>query len=209
MDTFENRARSEGCSIIAGVDEVGRGPLAGPVLAASVVFTEELMGLGIKDSKKLSPKKRAMLACEIKRLSPAIGIGVLSNHYIDGSNILEASLRAMALSVSALRSNDGNGLVPEIILVDGPYKIKGLSIRQSPIVKGDSLSVSIAAASIIAKTTRDRIMVVLDAMHPGYNFAGNKGYGTREHMDAIGRLGPTPLHRMSFSFGSAGGKGKS
>lgn len=203
MDTFEKTARSEGFSIIAGVDEVGRGPLAGPVLAAAVVFSEALMGLGIKDSKKLSPKRRTILAREIFRLSPAVGIGVLSNHAIDNSNILVASLKAMAMSVRALKDARGVAVVPERILVDGQYIIKELDTPQSAIIKGDSLSVSIAAASIIAKTARDRIMVVLDTIYPGYNFAGNKGYGSREHMDAIIRLGPTPVHRMSFSFGPA------
>jgi ribonuclease HII len=203
MDTYEKLARSEGCSIIVGVDEVGRGPLAGPVLAASVVFTEALMGLGIKDSKKLTPKKRAVLEREIFKRSPAVGIGVLSNHYIDNSNILVASLKAMAMSVRALKDLDGALVVPDRILVDGQYTIKELDTPQSAIIKGDGLSVSIAAASIIAKTARDRIMVVLDSIYPGYNFAGNKGYGSREHMDAIALLGPTPVHRMSFSFGPA------
>jgi len=210
MDTFEKRALSEGCSVIAGVDEVGRGPLAGPVLAASVVFTKGLMGLGIKDSKKLSHKRRTELARDIYRLSPGVGIGVLSNLDIDNSNILAASLRAMALSVKALRGSDGVPVAPDHILVDGRYIIKELQaescyreIPQSAIVKGDSLSVTVAAASIIAKTTRDRIMMALDIIYPGYNFASNKGYGSREHMDAIGRLGPTPVHRMSFSFGQA------
>ncbi len=207
MDTYEKLARLEGCSAIAGVDEVGRGPLAGPVLAAAVVFTDGLMGLGIKDSKKLSPKRRTELAREIFRRSPGVGIGVLTNHDIDNSNILKASLLAMAESVRALKSRGGVRVTPDYIFVDGRYKITELDTPQTAIIKGDSLSVSIAAASIIAKTARDRIMVVLDTIYPGYNFAGNKGYGSREHMDAIARIGPSPVHRMSFSFGSpAGGK---
>ncbi len=201
MDTYEKLARSKGCTTIAGVDEVGRGPLAGPVLAASVVFTEGLLGLGIKDSKKLSPKRRTELSRQIWRISPGVGIGVLSNLDIDRSNILKASLRAMAMSVTAMKNVNGDSVVPDYLFVDGQYKVAELDIPQTAIIKGDSLSVSIAAASIVAKTARDRIMVVMDTIYPGYNFAGNKGYGSREHMDAIERIGPSPLHRMSFSFG--------
>jgi len=208
VDTYEKLARLEGCSTIAGVDEVGRGPLAGPVLAAAVVFTDDLMGLGIKDSKKLSPKRRTELAREIWRLSPGVGIGVLSNHDIDNSNILKASLLAMAESVKGVKGQGGVRVVPDYLFIDGQYKIKELKIPQTAIIKGDNLSVSIAAASIIAKTARDRIMVVLDTIYPGYNFAGNKGYGSREHMDAIAKIGPSPVHRMSFSFGGGSVKGK-
>jgi len=208
VDTYEKLARSEGCSTIAGVDEVGRGPLAGPVLAAAVVFTDDLLGLGIKDSKKLSPKRRTELARKIWRLSPGVGIGVLSNHDIDNSNILSASLKAMAESVRGLKGPHGEVVVPDYVFVDGQYKIRELDTPQTAIIKGDSLSVSIAAASIIAKTARDRIMVVLDAIYPGYNFAGNKGYGSREHMDAISMVGPSPVHRMSFSFGRGAARGR-
>ncbi len=208
MDTYEKLARSRGCTMIAGVDEVGRGPLAGPVLAAAVVFTEALLGLGIKDSKKLSPKRRTELASQIWRLSPGVGIGVLSNLDIDRSNILKASLRAMAMSVTGMKNLGGDSVVPDYLFVDGQYKVAELDIPQTAIIKGDSLSVSIAAASIIAKTARDRIMVVLDTIYPGYNFAGNKGYGSREHMDAIERIGPSPVHRMSFSFGRGAAKAR-
>lgn len=191
MDSFEKDARSKGFQAIAGVDEAGRGPLAGPVVAAAVIFPLALpLKLGIKDSKALSAKAREELVFGIYREALSIGIGIVWPSEIDAINIHKASLRAMEMAVATL---DG----PEFLLIDGTFPIK-TDLPQLPVISGDALSVSIAAASIIAKTTRDRIMDGYERLYPGYNFASNKGYGTKEHLEALSKIGPCPIHRRSF-----------
>ncbi|MDR3580033.1 MAG: ribonuclease HII [Oryzomonas sp.] len=193
MDTlaFEQRARSRGFSLIAGVDEAGRGPLAGPVVAAAVILPEGLRIPGVDDSKKLSPETRERLFDVINAQALAVGIGMGSPEMIDRINILQATLHAMLEAVSALSPQ------PDFILIDGISSINS-TIPQKTVKKGDSLSLSIAAASIIAKVTRDRLMRELDAIHPGYGFAGHKGYGSAAHLEAIRQHGPSPVHRLSF-----------
>lgn len=196
MDSYEVDAYMEGYRSIAGVDEVGRGPLAGPVVAAAVIFRADLpSGAGIKDSKKLSPRKRNELLPVIYRAARAVGVGVVWNDAVDEQNIHTATLCAMQKAVESL------GTSPDILLVDGRFPIKTLktAIRQRTIVSGDALSISIAAASIVAKTVRDNIMGAYHRLFPMYNFISNKGYGTEEHLDALRRLGPCPVHRRSFN----------
>jgi ribonuclease HII len=191
MDSFETDARTKGLHAVAGVDEAGRGPLAGPVTAAAVMFTSVPTHLGIKDSKTLSPKKRTSLVFDIYRHAASVGVGFVWPEEIDRINILRASLKAM------VRAVDGLSVRPDLLLIDGNYPVDS-EIEQKLIVSGDSLSVSIAAASIIAKTVRDRVMESYDLLYPGYNFAQNKGYPTREHLEALERFGPSPIHRLSF-----------
>ena len=193
MDTlaFEQHARSRGFSLIAGIDEAGRGPLAGPVVAAAVILPEGLRIPGVDDSKKLSPETRERLFDVINTQALAVGIGMGSPEMIDRINILQATLHAMLKAVFALSPQ------PDFILIDGITPIDS-TIPQKTVKKGDSLSLSIAAASIIAKVTRDRLMRELDAIHPGYGFAGHKGYGSAAHLEAIRQLGPSPVHRLSF-----------
>lgn len=192
MDSFENDARARGYSHIAGVDEAGRGPLAGPVVAAAVVFSSPPPnGLGINDSKKLTPKRRASLVFDIYGAALAVGVGLAWPVEIDRINIHRASLLAMRRAVSSL------GLTPGFLLIDGKFPVDS-TIPQLPVVSGDSLSVSIAAASIIAKTARDALMEAYDRLYPGYNFASNKGYPTADHYRCLGRLGPAPIHRRCF-----------
>jgi len=193
MDTLalEQHARNRGFSLIAGVDEAGRGPLAGPVVAASVILPEGLRIPGVDDSKKLSPETRERLFDVINAQALAVGIGMGSPEMIDRINILQATLHAMLEAVFALSPQ------PDFILIDGISQIDS-TIPQKTVKKGDSLSLSIAAASIIAKVTRDRLMRELDAIHPGYGFAGHKGYGSAAHLEAIRQLGPSPVHRLSF-----------
>lgn len=196
MDLFEKQARATGYKLIAGVDEAGRGPLAGPVVAAAVIFRELPLNLGIKDSKALSLKKRIELAPEIFARALAVGVGIVWQEEIDEVNIHNASLKAMAKAVGGLIEK---GVALDFALVDGRFVIPSLDIPQKAVVAGDSLSVSIAAASIVAKTTRDHIMKAYDAMYPGYDFARNKGYGTEVHMAAILRHGRSPVHRKTFA----------
>jgi len=193
MDTLalEQHARSRGFSMIAGVDEAGRGPLAGPVVAAAVILPEGLRIPGVDDSKKLSPEKREHLFDVINSQALTVGIGMGSPEMIDRINILQATLHAMLEAVFALSPQ------PDFILIDGISQI-ATTIPQKTVKKGDSLSLSIAAASIIAKVTRDRLMRKLDAIHPGYGFADHKGYGSATHLEAIRQLGPSPVHRLSF-----------
>jgi ribonuclease HII len=188
---YEQQARSRGFSLIAGVDEAGRGPLAGPVVAAAVMLPEGLHIPGVDDSKKLSPETRERLFDTINAKALAVGIGMSSPETIDRINILQATLHAMQEAVFALSPQ------PDFILIDGITPINS-AIPQKTVKKGDSLSLSIAAASIIAKVTRDRLMRELDAIHPGYGFAGHKGYGSAAHLKAIRQLGPSPVHRLSF-----------
>ena len=191
MKQYERELAAEGVSFIAGVDEVGRGPLAGPVVTAAVILPEDFDVLGVDDSKKLSPKKREELYELIMERAIAVSIGRREPEDIDRINILEATKEAMADAVLGLP------VKPDHLLIDA-VKLSGLKIPQTSIIKGDARSVSIAAASIIAKVTRDREMVEMDEKYPGYSFASNKGYGTKAHYDGLSKLGPCPIHRKTF-----------
>lgn len=187
---FENEAYAQGYRAIVGTDEVGRGPLAGPVVAAAVVLPRGVEILGINDSKKLSEKRREALAEEIKAKALAYKIAEISPAEIDRVNILHAAERAMKEAVEALPFGD-------YLLVDGQNQLDvRLPVRN--LIGGDSISISIAAASIIAKVYRDHLMVQLDSVYPQYNFAQNKGYGTADHYAALQKYGPSPVHRRSF-----------
>jgi len=177
--------------LICGVDEVGRGPLAGPVFTAAVILPKDCEILYLNDSKKLSEKKREELFLEISEKALAIGIGSCTPEEIDTLNIKQATRKAMLQAVQNLE------LQPGLVLVDAET-ITGLDIRQVPIIKGDAKSVSIAAASIIAKVTRDHLMIEYDKLYPQYGFASNKGYGSVTHMQALREYGPCPIHRRSF-----------
>ena len=176
---------------ICGIDEVGRGPLAGPVVASAVILPKDCDILYINDSKKLSEKKREMLYDEIMEKAVAVGIGIVGPERIDEINILQATYEAMREAISKL------DVKPDLLLNDA-VKIPGVDIPQVSIIKGDAKSASIGAASIIAKVTRDRMMVEYDSIFPEYGFAANKGYGTAIHIAALKELGPTPIHRRSF-----------
>jgi len=194
LKTFQKIEREffrKGYRLIAGVDEAGRGPLAGPVVAASVVFDERIEIDGINDSKKLTSKEREQLEKEIKQKALAYSIFVVDVDEINKLNILRSSLFAMEQSILQLEFK------PDLILVDGNYKLN-LSIENRPIVKGDSKCFSIAAASILAKTYRDRLMIELSEKFPEYKFHKNKGYPTREHIEAILKFGPCEIHRKKF-----------
>jgi ribonuclease HII len=191
MDTYEKLAYLEGYRYVAGVDEAGRGPLAGPVVAAAVIFPPEYRNKEINDSKQLSATKRAYLYDIIKNEAIAVGVGVAESDVIDQINILRASLQAMSEAVQELDTS------PDYLLVDGLHRVP-LPTPQKPIVKGDALSISIAAASIIAKVSRDRIMEIYHRQFPQYNFMRNKGYGTEEHRNAIKQFGMCKIHRRSF-----------
>jgi ribonuclease HII len=189
--TFERQARNSGFPLVAGIDEAGRGPLAGPVVAAAVILPAGLLIKGVNDSKKLSPDTRERLFDVIIAQALSVGVGMGSAELIDRINILQATRHAMREAVSQLAPQ------PDYILIDGISTIDS-PIPQKTIKKGDSLSLSIAAASIIAKVTRDRLMRELDKIHPGYGFSGHKGYGSVLHLEAIRRLGPSPVHRLTF-----------
>lgn len=189
MMEFERRFPD--AELICGIDEVGRGPFAGPVMAGAVILPKGLEILYINDSKKLSEKKREELFETIMRDAIAVGIGESDWKRIDEINILQATYEAMRKAIKNL------GVVPDILLNDA-VTIPGVEIPQCPIVKGDAKSVSIAAASIIAKVTRDHKMEEYDTIYPGYGFAKNKGYGTAEHIKALKELGPCEIHRRSF-----------
>ena len=189
MRSFEHKYSTY--SLICGIDEAGRGPLAGPVVAGAVILPKDCEILYLNDSKKLSPAKREALYEEIMEKAEAVGVGMASPARIDEINILQATYEAMREAVYNL------GVTPELLLNDA-VTIPDVSIPQVPIIKGDAKSVSIAAASIIAKVTRDRLMVQYDEILPGYGFAQHKGYGSKEHIEAIRRLGPTPIHRQTF-----------
>ena len=179
------------CTYICGIDEAGRGPLAGPVAAAAVILPKDCEILYLNDSKKLSPKRREELYDEILEKAVAAGIGLAEASRIDEINILQATYEAMRLAVGKL------GIVPEVLLNDA-VTIPGLDLEQVPIIKGDARSVSIAAASILAKVTRDRLMAEYDSMYPQYGFAVHKGYGTAAHIEALKTYGPCPIHRNTF-----------
>jgi ribonuclease HII len=190
-DLFERQCYRAGYRNIAGVDEVGRGPLAGPVVAAAVSFSEGWIDEGIADSKKLSAKRREELYDRILSRSPSVGVGVVDQGEIDRINIHQATLKAMEMAVLKLSPP------ADYLLVDGIHGIP-IQIPQRPIKKGDAISISIAAASIVAKVTRDRMMMEQHEKYPQYNFARHKGYGTREHLEAIRKFGCCELHRMTF-----------
>jgi ribonuclease HII len=193
MLNFERVLWKSGIRAIAGVDEVGVGPLAGPVVAAAVVFSPNTELDGIDDSKQLEPEQRTKLAARIREHATAIGVGSAEVGEIDRLNIYHAGLLAMRRAIEALP------LAPEHVLVDARV-IPGVSIPQNSFNKGDGINFSIAAASIIAKTHRDRLMEDLEKEYPGYGFAQHKGYSTLEHQNAIRELGPCPIHRLSFQF---------
>lgn len=199
MQVYERDLRAAGKRCIAGVDEVGRGPLAGPVVAACVVLPEDFDVLGVDDSKKLSEKKREQLYDAILSEALAYGIGMQDNASIDEINILEATKEAMRCAIieaeQRLREKTGCGI--DHILIDA-LTLREIAIPQTGIVKGDSASLSIAAASILAKVTRDRMMIEYDSIYPGYAFAKNKGYGTKAHYEGLQAQGMTPIHRRSF-----------
>jgi len=188
---FENAARQKGFHTIAGIDEAGRGPLAGPVVSAAVILPASCNLNGVDDSKRLTPKKRGALFGEIYRSAISVGVGVVGPGRIDEINILQASLLSMAMAVACLSPR------PDCLLIDGIFKIDS-DFPQTPITKGDSLSVSIAAASIIAKVTRDNMMEQYHSRYPQYGFAKHKGYPTKAHKAAIQEYGCTPIHRRSF-----------
>jgi len=191
MNTFEKIAYQEGYQFIAGIDEAGRGPLAGPVVAAAVIFPPDYVNAEINDSKQLSARKREELYEIIKNEAVAIGMGIVDADIIDRFNILRATLQAMREAVLELSTS------PDFLLIDGLQCIPLLT-PQKPLVKGDSRSISIAAASIIAKVSRDRIMEMYHRQFPQYNFLQNKGYGTKEHCSAIKQFGMCKIHRKSF-----------
>lgn len=191
--------RSFRFNYIAGVDEVGRGPLAGPVVAACVVMDLEKPVPGVNDSKKLSALKREELYHQIVKNSLFCAIGEVDNHVIDSKNILNATFMAMNSAISHIaKEMKQNGQKIEFLLVDGNQKISEQIISQKTVVKGDSVSYSIACASILAKVHRDRIMKEMDALYPGYDFSSNMGYGTENHILGIKKLGLSPIHRRSF-----------
>lgn len=177
--------------ILCGIDEVGRGPLAGPVVAGAVILPKDCQILYLNDSKKLTARRRELLYDEIMEKAVAVGIGVVSQEVIDDINILQATYEAMRQAVGKL------SVQPDILLNDA-VTIPGLPQKQVPIIKGDAKSLSIAAASVVAKVTRDRMMEALDAKYPEYHFASNKGYGSAAHMAALREYGPCPLHRRTF-----------
>ncbi len=189
LKVYEKEYAAYGC--ICGIDEVGRGPLAGPVVAGAVILPENCDILYINDSKKLSEKKREELYEIIMEKAVAVGIGYSTPERIDEINILQATYEAMREAVSKLSVQPG-------ILLNDAVTIPGITIKQVPIIKGDAKSISIGAASIVAKVTRDRLMVQYDSVFPAYGFASNKGYGAQAHLDALRKYGPCPIHRRSF-----------
>ncbi|MDR1726416.1 MAG: ribonuclease HII [Acidobacteriota bacterium] len=194
---FERGVRDEGFRRIAGVDEAGVGPLAGPVVAAAVVLPEGCMVRGVDDSKRISkPERREELEAAIKEVALAWGVGRAEAEEIDSLNIYRAGLLAMRRAVERLAETSGEP--PDYLLIDA-RRIPGLGIPQRGIIRGDALSMSIAAASILAKTARDRHMLEMDALYPGYGFARHKGYPTKEHIKALRGRGPCAIHRRSFA----------
>jgi len=192
MKRYERRMKKKGYRLIAGVDEVGRGPLAGPVVACALILSPGCRIRGLDDSKRLSPKKREELYPIIREKALAIGLGRVGERKIDGINILKATHLAMKRAISHL------GIEPDLLLVDG-FEIPGVKIPQKAIVRGDEKSASIAAASIIAKVTRDRLMVRYHKRHPEYGFHKHKGYGTERHRRTLKIHGPSRIHRRTFS----------
>ena len=205
MKAHEDELRAEGYRYIAGIDEVGRGPLAGPVYAACVILPENFDVPGINDSKKLSSKKREELSDIIKERAVAWGIGIADNNEIDEINILEATKNAMKRAITAVRdmlaerdllASEGEEYAQDMLLIDAVKLDAGMPSES--IIKGDEKCLCIAAASIIAKVARDSFMTEMDSVYPGYDFAGNKGYGTAKHYEGLRNLGKTPIHRKTF-----------
>ena len=195
LERIENMCSYEkeysGYTYICGIDEAGRGPFAGPVVAGAVVLPKDSRILYVNDSKKLSEKKREALYDVIMNEAVSVGVGIVGPERIDEINILNATYEAMHQAINNLT------VTPDILLNDA-VDIPGISIKQVPIIKGDAKSISIGAASIVAKVTRDRMMVEYDNIYPGYGFASNKGYGSAEHIKALKEIGPSPIHRASF-----------
>ena len=187
----EKELRKKGFSTICGIDEAGRGPLAGPVVVASVIMPADSMIEGVNDSKKVSEKKREKLYDQILEEAISYGVGIIGQDEIDEINILQATYEAMRMAIDNLKVR------PDILLNDA-VTIPQIEIPQVPIIKGDAKSVSIAAASIIAKVTRDRLMAEYDKIMPEYGFASHKGYGSKSHIEAIRQYGPSPIHRATF-----------
>nr|WP_315036238.1 ribonuclease HII [uncultured Lachnoanaerobaculum sp.] len=189
MREFENKYSD--LAYVAGIDEAGRGPLAGPVVAAAVILPKDIFLPFLNDSKKVTEKRRDVLFDEIKQNAIAYGIGIASNTLIDEINILQATYEAMREAINELEKT------PDVLLVDAVH-IPDINIKQVGIIKGDAKSVNIAAASILAKVTRDRLMAEYDKIYPEYGFASNKGYGTATHIAALKGIGPCAIHRKSF-----------
>lgn len=199
MKAFERGLAERGVLYVAGVDEVGRGPLAGPVVTAAVILPEDFDVLGVDDSKKLSDKKRRELDVLIREKALAYGYGMRDNETIDRINILNATKEAMkdAVDEAAMMLEIKHRKTLQHVLIDA-VKLEGLNYPETPIVKGDQKSISIAAASIIAKVKRDDMMITYASKYPGYAFEKNKGYGTKEHYEGLRKHGITPIHRRSF-----------
>ncbi len=191
MHRYEREARKNGYDLIAGVDEAGRGCLAGPVVAGAVILPAEWSIPEINDSKLLSASKRDFLFKVIQCDAVSVGVGVMAESVVDAVNILQATYRAMEQAISSLSQ------APDYVLLDA-VSLTNILIPQKGMPKGDQLSISIAAASIIAKVTRDRLMIEYDSLYPEYGFAGHKGYGTKQHIQAIATHGPCPIHRKTF-----------
>lgn len=177
--------------LVCGIDEVGRGPLAGPVVAGAVILPKDCQILYLNDSKKLTERRRELLYDEIMEKAVSVGIGIVSQERIDEINILQATYEAMRQAVGKLNP------CPDVLLNDA-VTIPGLPQMQVPIIKGDAKSLSIAAASVVAKVTRDRMMALMDEKYPGYSFASNKGYGSAAHIAALKEMGPCEIHRRTF-----------
>ncbi len=188
---FEREAYRRGCRLVSGIDEVGRGPLAGPVVAAAVILPQGIELPGVRDSKDLTSAQRDARYQDILSRASAVGIGSIEPAEIDRINILQATFKAMIQAIESLP------LPPDFLLIDGPYRLP-VTTAQKGIPRGDQRSISIASASIVAKVYRDRLMCEWDTRYPAYGFAQNKGYGTARHLEALRRHGPCPLHRLSF-----------
>lgn len=195
MYIYEKQYYSLGFEYIAGIDEAGRGPLAGPVVAAAVIFPKNLLLEGIDDSKKLSESKREVLYYEIVNKCVSYSVSIVDEKFIDEHNILNATKAAMVNAIAQLT------IKPQVVLIDAVKlpELNSQGIQYEAVVKGDQKSVSIAAASIIAKVTRDKLMIEYDSRYPSYNFKKHKGYGTKEHILAIKKYGICPIHRLSFT----------
>ena len=193
LKEIENEWHQKGKKLVCGIDEAGRGPLAGPVVVAAVIMPEDSFIEGVNDSKKISEKKREKLYEEITQSAIAWGVGIIDQNEIDDINILNATKKGLTTALMELKEK------PDIILVDALTKIDTLGIQYESIIKGDAKSYSIAAASIIAKVTRYRIMRQWDEIYPQYGFEKHKGYGTKMHIEAIKEYGLCPLHRRSFT----------
>jgi len=191
MYGYERQVRAMGYKLVAGLDEAGRGPLAGPVVAAAVILPGDILLPGLEDVRRLSAKRRDEVYREIMERATAVGVGMVHPDGIDESNVLLATYKAMALAVQEMT------VQPDYLLIDA-YHLPGVSQPQSPVVGGDALSCSIAAASVVAKVRRDEYMIEMDRVYPQYGFAHHKGYGTAEHREALERYGPCPIHRKSF-----------